>query len=206
MHWTWVLCLLVAWWTHEETGPTHANAGYCALALVALRVLMGFYSRFRYVRFEEFVRSRRATWRYVQHLRSSKAPRFIGHNPLGGWMVLALLATVALLGLTGWLGTTDYLWGYAWVVQLHAALAWMLLGLMAIHITGVVFTGIRHQENLVMSMITGRKRSTQRDDRTSLHCPTFTRQAKPAPSHGKRAGCAGRCRCWPQSGARHNGR
>ena len=169
MHWTWFLCMGGAWWTRDWTGPTHANLGYCALALVALRVLLGFQSRFRYVRFEQFVRSWRQTWHYVQDLRSRTAPRYIGHNPLGGWMVLALLTTVAWLGLTGWLGTTDYLWGYAWVVQLHAALAWTLWGLIAIHITGVVFTSFSHQENLVLSMITGRKRAAPDDDRTWLH-------------------------------------
>ena len=164
MHWTWLLSMLGSWWTRESTGPWHMVVGYLALALVVVRVVMGLGSRNRYIRFDHFARPWRETWQYALAVRARTAPRHRGHNPLGGWMVLALLATMALLGLTGWLGTTDYLWGYAWLVNLHAALAWLMWGLMAVHVMGVGFTSLRYQENLVLAMVTGRKRPAQQGD------------------------------------------
>ena len=79
-------------------------------------------------------------------------------------MVLALLTTVASASLTGFLYTTDALWGYAWLSTLHAALSWLALGLVIVHLGGVVFTSIRHRENLVAAMVSGRKRVAAQDD------------------------------------------
>ena len=72
-------------------------------------------------------------------------------------MVLALLLCVALLGLTGWALNTDLLWGYAWPVRVHQALGWTLLGLIALHLAGVLFTSWQHRENLLAAMLSGRK-------------------------------------------------
>jgi cytochrome b len=60
-------------------------------------------------------------------------------------------------GLTGWLYTTNQLWGVAWVENLHSGLSNLLLILIGLHISGVLFTSWRQGENLVASMIHGRK-------------------------------------------------
>jgi len=91
-------------------------------------------------------------------------PRYLGHNPLGGWMVMALLSMVAAAGLSGWLSVTDRFWGVAWVQELHEALANALFLLVGLHIAGVVFTSLRHRENLVRAMLTGRKRAPEPGD------------------------------------------
>ena len=83
---------------------------------------------------------------------------------LGGWMVLALMLCVIGLGVSGWLYTTDAFWGDESVEQVHRALAWALLGLVAVHVAGVLFTGWRHRENLVASMLDGDKRAPEGDD------------------------------------------
>ena len=98
-----------------------------------------------------------ATWAYLRGVLKGTAPRYIGHNPLGGWMVLALVSCIGLLGFTGWLYNTDMFWGYGWLADLHAAFGWALLGLVALHVSGVVLTSIKHRENLVWAMVTGRK-------------------------------------------------
>ncbi|MGQ0430633.1 MAG: cytochrome b/b6 domain-containing protein [Gammaproteobacteria bacterium] len=89
---------------------------------------------------------------------AGREERFIGHNPLGGWMVVVLLSMVLLMGVTGWLYTTDRSWGVPWVEELHSTLSDVLFLFIALHILSVVFTSIRHRENLVAAMVRGRKR------------------------------------------------
>jgi cytochrome b len=73
-------------------------------------------------------------------------------------MIVALLATVAGVGITGWMYTLDAFWGLAWLEWTHRALAWSLVGLVALHVAGVVFSSLRHRENLIAAMLTGFKR------------------------------------------------
>jgi cytochrome b len=141
----------------------HQPAGYVALAAVGLRLVWGVVGT-RYARFAQFVRGPRAAWRYARAVAANREPRHLGHNPLGAWMVVALMACVAGLALTGWLYTTDALWGDATVEGVHRALAWTLLGLVVAHVAGVIFTGLRHRENLVASMLHGDKRAPEGDD------------------------------------------
>lgn len=77
-------------------------------------------------------------------------------------MIVALLFTVTLVGATGWLYTTDRFWGVTWVESLHAVLADALLALVGLHVAGVLYASFRHRENLVGSMVSGRKRGPKR--------------------------------------------
>lgn len=74
-------------------------------------------------------------------------------------MILALLTTLAGLSVTGHLMTTDAYWGSKTLEEVHEGLAYFALGLVGLHVAGVFFTGIEHGENLVKTMITGRKRA-----------------------------------------------
>ncbi|MFN0305787.1 MAG: cytochrome b/b6 domain-containing protein [Burkholderiales bacterium] len=155
-HWSLVGSVTAAWLTRHSDSAWHEWLGYMALAIVVCRVVWGFVGS-PYARFSGFVRTPAATVTYAHALIARGEQRFIGHNPLGGWMIVALLATVTLLGLTGWLGTTDAYWGVAWVAESHDALSNLLVGLIALHVAGVAFSSWRHQENLAKAMITGRK-------------------------------------------------
>ena len=97
-----------------------ARPGRVTDSVAVLRLAWGFAARGdRYARFAQFVRPARATLPYARAVLQHQAPRYIGHNPLGGWMVVGLLACVGALGVTGALYTTDWLWGYAWLAHLH---------------------------------------------------------------------------------------
>ncbi|MFB9246406.1 cytochrome b/b6 domain-containing protein [Massilia antarctica] len=157
LHWSLVASILAAWITSGQTGMAHEYIGYAAAAIVAARLLWGFTGN-RYARFGQFVRAPAPTVAYLRAVAKGRAARHLGHNPLGGAMVLALLTCVSLLALSGWAATTDLLWGYAWPVRLHVGIAWTLVGLVALHVSGVVFTGWQHRENLIIAMITGRKK------------------------------------------------
>jgi len=79
-------------------------------------------------------------------------------------MVLALMAAVAATALTGWLMTTDAYFGIAWVQRVHGLIAHGLLLLVFLHVGGVALACLRHRENLVAAMITGRKRKPAAED------------------------------------------
>jgi cytochrome b len=156
-HWAVVTGVALAWLTREGWRETHEWTGYAVLLCVAVRIAWGFAGP-RYARFGQFVRSPAATLRYALDVLGRREPRHLGHNPLGGWMIVALLATVAATCATGWLYTTDRYWGEEWLANLHGALTDCLLVLAAVHVTGVAAASWRHRENLVAAMVSGRKR------------------------------------------------
>ena len=109
-HWSLVIAVTAAWLTRHSDSPWHEWLGYAALTIILLRLIWGFAGS-PYTRFTDFVRRPSATLGYTKAVISHREPRYLGHNPLGGWMIVALITAVALLGLTGWLGTTDTYWG-----------------------------------------------------------------------------------------------
>lgn len=158
LHWLLVACVIAAWATTLGSPSWHEPAGYAAAGVVIARVVWGLVGS-RHARFANFIYGPAATVDYGARVLARREPRHLGHNPLGGWMVLALLGCVAGLGLTGWLYKhTDLFWGEAWLETVHEALAWLLLALAALHVVGVAFTGVRHRENLVRAMVDGTKR------------------------------------------------
>lgn len=163
LHWSLVVSIAAAWLTHEAAGPWHEWLGYLALAIIALRLVWGAKGP-RYARFAQFVRAPAATLAYTRAVLAHREPRHLGHNPLGAWMIVALVATITLVGGSGWLATTDRFWGVEWVTDLHEASADALLALIALHIAGVVFSSLRHRENLVRAMFTGEKRAAEPGD------------------------------------------
>lgn len=73
-------------------------------------------------------------------------------------MIIAMLIMLVGLSVTGILMTTDMFWDSKTLEEIHEALAYTTLALVGLHVVGVVFASIEHSENLVKSMVTGRKR------------------------------------------------
>ncbi len=163
LHLMFIAGVAAAWFTRHASGPWHEWIGYAVMAALALRLLWGFVGPGS-ARFARFVRSPAATLQYVQGLASGHAPRFVGHNPLGAWMIVALLLLLATISFTGWLSTTDRYWGIAWVMNLHLWATWALLALVPLHVAGAIHASLKHRENLIAAMIHGRKRAAAADD------------------------------------------
>ena len=156
-HWMLVASVAAAWLTKTGWESWHERTGYGALAIVVLRAVWGFVGPVR-ARFSDFVVAPSTGLGYACAMLARREPRHLGHNPLGGWMVIALLVVVMLVGVTGWLYTTDRFWGVEWVAELHEVLTDLLLILVALHVAGVLYASYRHRENLIAAMMHGRKR------------------------------------------------
>lgn len=158
-HWSQAALIAAAWITAGEVKWLHERIGYAIMVLVVLRILWGLVGP-RHARFTDFLRSPRAVLAYLADLLRGRARRYLGHNPAGGAMIVALLAAILGTGMTGWLLTTDAWFGSDGMEELHESLAELILVLVALHVAGVIFESLRHRENLVRSMITGRKRAS----------------------------------------------
>ena len=99
-HWSLVLAFIIAYLTAEEENPVHIYSGYVVLGLITFRVLWGIAGT-RYARFSDFIYSPAAVIRYVKGLIANKPEHYLGHNPLGGWMIVALLLCLFVITLSG---------------------------------------------------------------------------------------------------------
>lgn len=157
-HWLLVAGFIVNYFELVRGGKLpHQIIGYVMVGLVVLRILWGFLGP-RHARFRDFVVHPIAALRHLRETLAHRDQRHVGHNPAGGAMVVALLVTILLVGLTGWLNTTDWFFGSDFMEEAHEILASLMLALVGLHILGVFHASWRHRENLVLSMVTGRKR------------------------------------------------
>lgn len=157
-HWGLVVLFLVAFATGDEIEWLHINAGYAIVALLVLRIVWGFAGS-EHARFRDFVKRPGDVVGFLKATASLKAPRYLGHNPAGGYMVLALIGVISALCATGLLMDSDAFWGSKALEEIHEVLAYAAIGLIVLHVAGVAIASIEHRENLVRSMVTGWKRS-----------------------------------------------
>jgi cytochrome b len=158
-HWILLTLFVVALVTGDEIERVHIAAGYGIAILLALRLVWGVIGS-HHARFSAFVRSPREVMAYLRDVANLRARRYLGHNPAGGAMIIALLAALIGTVVTGFMMTTDAYWGAKWVEKLHEALAYGTLALAGLHVLGVMVSSLFHHENLVKAMWTGRKRSS----------------------------------------------
>lgn len=106
-HWSLVIAFATAYLTGDEESAVHEWSGYVLLGLIAFRVLWGFIGT-RHARFADFAHRPGTVLTYARELVTGRARRYLGHNPLGGMMILALLLSLTVTGITGWqLGETE---------------------------------------------------------------------------------------------------
>lgn len=167
-----LVCLVILAYASGNLGGnwmvTHQRAGEAILALLLFRVAWGFLGSTP-SRFASFVCGPRAVLRYVRTLPARSTPPHPGHNPLGGWSVLAMLTLLFVQAVTGLFANDDiFVTGplYAWVskaasdrlTRIHLLNRWLLLAAAAVHIAAVFFYLLYKGENLLLPMITGKKR------------------------------------------------
>jgi len=163
----WLLLMAVA--TAAVSGfiggaamPVHGQAGLAVVGLLAFRIIWGFAGS-TYARFTGFVRGPAAILAYLKG-----EWRGAGHNPLGAFSVLALLAALAIQAGSGLFANDDIAFNgplYALVGKdtsdaltgWHGRSIWLLLGLVTLHLAAIAFYVRVRKDNLVKPMITGWK-------------------------------------------------
>jgi len=169
-HWVLVVLFAAAWLTAEQ-GPAwmdrHMQVGYSIMALVLFRLLWGLYGSDQ-AKFVTFLRGPGKVFAYVKNLLRSGADQSVGHNPLGGWSVVAMLSLLLFQASTGLFANDDiYNEGplTGWVsnatsgllTKIHKLNFNLLLAIIAIHIVAVLAYLLVKKENLIKPMFSGFK-------------------------------------------------
>ncbi len=154
-HWTTVTLFALEFVT-DRIQWIHQPLAYAILVLVLARVAWGFVGS-RHARFTDFVHRPRAVRAYLEDLRHGRARRYLGHNPAGGAMVVAILFMLVFVIASGWLSVTPEFLHVEWMHHVHHISAHLLLLMIFAHVAGVIWSSRLHRENLVRAMITGRK-------------------------------------------------
>jgi cytochrome b len=191
-HWTMVIAFLTNYLTEGETN-LHFYSGWYILLLLSLRVIWGFFGT-KYARFIDFVKPPSEVLKYVRMLvfkHQGFNKKHIGHNPLGGLMVIALLLLLTLTCISGvMVYTSEGKRFYDFIEQpllqdideheqhliekvagnvneesdeefweeIHEFLSNFTLFLILLHIAGVILSSRLQRQNLIKSMIYGRKK------------------------------------------------
>jgi len=182
-HWCLVVFFGLCYLTGDEFDLLHAYLGYGILILLGIRIIWGLIGT-KYARFTDFIYGWKSVREYFKGLMTWRPRAYLGHNPVGGWMVVLLLL---LMLFTCWTGLEAYgEQGYGPFAQkfsgapdahesgkrddanelwseLHEVLADITLFLVIVHIVGVIVSSLLHRENLVRAMWTGYKVRTKND-------------------------------------------
>jgi cytochrome b len=162
----WAVAALVLWTFYDDSGgKIHRNIGYIAAGLVAYRLLWGFIGS-ESARFRDWWPTRARLRAYLPATLSGHPPRQLGHNPLVGLMMLAFWLLILALGVTGWMTRLDAFWGNQRLHDVHAVIAYALLGCIVVHVIAALGMSALHKENLIGAMITGNKRSAEKVTKT----------------------------------------
>ena len=157
----------VTHWLGEPAFLWHEICGCTTLVLVAFRLAWGVVGP-RHARFDGFVRGPQAVLRYARELAQRAPPLSAGHNPLGGWMVLALLALLLVQAASGLVANDAIveagpLYGYVSPTQseaasrLHRALSNVILAAACLHVGAVLAYRVVLRMDLIRPMLTGFK-------------------------------------------------
>jgi cytochrome b len=156
-HWALAISVLIAWFTPTVYDGLHRIVGYAVIGLLAFRLVWGFWGS-RYSRFRMIGVRLRAAPNYLWNLRRGITGRYIGLNPAGTLMLVALLLSLAVSAITGAMSVTVAFFGVWWIEDTHAYASDAVMVLVVLHVAGVVLMGMLQRENLIRAMITGRKR------------------------------------------------
>jgi len=175
-HWLLVIFVIISFVTGylgENTMQYHEWSGYTILTLLLFRLVWGFAGS-RESRFMTFIRGPSAVVRYATTLLRNDSMHYRGHNPLGGWSIIAMLLALLAQAGTGLFANDDIVtegplfdWVSKatsdWLTRVHKLNQEMIIALVSIHILAVLFYFFFKRENLIKPMFTGVKKWREPD-------------------------------------------
>nr|CAA6816340.1 MAG: Cytochrome B [uncultured Thiotrichaceae bacterium] len=167
-HWVLVAGIAFMWFSAEISDSLmdrHVQVGEFLLALILFRIIWGFVGS-ESSRFGVFLKSPGNAIQYAKTIFSRKPSWHAGHNPLGGWMVVALLLTVLGQASSGLFTSDDimtegplYAWASSdlsdWMSSIHHWLFDVLIGLIVAHVGAILFYRIFKRTDLISAMVKG---------------------------------------------------
>lgn len=155
-HWLMAISFAGAYLTAESDRwmQVHVTLGYTMAGLVMFRLVWGLIGT-RYARFSSFVSGFRSVFHYLRTLLQGRPEHYVGHNPAGALVIIALLVLSLVVVFTGWATYSEV--AGEWTEDLHEAAASLMLALVLAHIAGVLVSSLLHHENLVGAMLSGYK-------------------------------------------------
>lgn len=169
-HWALAFLLLAQWLTAEILegySDLHSQLGYITLGLILFRLIWGFIGP-TYAKFSNFLRGPSAILTYIKDQFGARHQNHIGHNPLGGLMLPAVLLLVGLQAISGLFVTDDVLHTGPYYQsvdeQVISVMEWLhhnifdgILVLIVVHLAAVFWYQFKQKKNLLMPMLDGKK-------------------------------------------------
>lgn len=177
-HWLLVISLLASWYTSDgERGliDYHLKLGYFILGLIIFRIIWGVFGT-KYAKFSQFIPKRAALFNYLQNFKQEKNYTTVGHNPLGGLMVVFMLALILSQAISGLFMHDDvftagpYYESASSSVQrfmsfIHNNVFDVIIIVSILHISAVFYYLLVKKANLILPMITGYKANSDGNKR-----------------------------------------
>jgi len=165
-HWLLVLCIsgsLISVNLGGNAIEWHAYFGYTVLTLLIFRIIWGFIGS-THARFASFLPSREKIFSYLQ----GKAPRVLGHNPLGALSVFALMIVLSVQVFTGLFVDDEIAFQgplakyvsnslVSILSEIHENNSVLIYTFIAIHIAAIIYYQKFKGEDLIKPMISGDK-------------------------------------------------
>lgn len=168
-HWLVVGLIAFSWWSAKNYHMDwHYKSGLTVLGLLIFRLLWGVVGTST-ARFRQFVKGPQGVWAYAR----GRSPASVGHNPLGGWSVVALLLSMTVQVTSGLFtvdtdgiesGPLSYLVSFDQGRAAAGIHEWSfdaLLALVSLHVLAIVFYLVVKRRNLVGAMVTGYERTDE---------------------------------------------
>ncbi len=173
-HWAMVVLMVLLWWSADAGEMQwHQIFAYSLLILIGFRLLWGLFGSDT-AKFSHFVHHPKVVLAYLKNVRSKGVSVVLGHNPMGGYMVIALITFISLQLVTGLFATDDVftegpLYSYVssdtstFLTWLHKMNFNVILLLIVVHVLAVVVHAVKG-DRLVGAMLSGYKCIPKREN------------------------------------------
>ena len=169
-HWALVVLVAFSWWSGEQGYdwmPWHFWSGYGVLTLLVFRFFWGFAGSGT-ARFASFIKGPQAGLHHLKELLRPGRTGDVGHNPMGGWMVLLLFALLLIQTVTGLFAEDSNMNAGPLLLlvsedvsrtlaEIHEVVANLILGAIILHVLAVLAYLLIKRDNLIGPMFTGDK-------------------------------------------------